>query len=168
MPLAEWSPRSATSDRRTGCSGSTRSWVTRRAMNRKSKNTIVNGDAARRAERFKRGRDADQTELAEDYVELIAELIEEKGEARLVDLAERLGVTKATVNNTIQRLQRDGVVTSQPYRAIFLTDKGRKLATASRERHHVVRDLLIALGVDAETADADADGIETHFTAATT
>lgn len=124
-------------------------------------------DDARRAERFKRVRDAHQTELAEDYVKLIAELIEEKGEARLVDLSGRLGVTKATVNNTIQRLQRDGFVTSQPYRAIFLTDKGRKLARASRERHHVVRDLLIALGVDAEAAATDAEGIEHHVSKAT-
>jgi DtxR family manganese transport transcriptional regulator len=120
-----------------------------------------------RAARFKRVRDAHQTELAEDYVELIADLIEEKGEARVVDLSERLGVTKATVNNTIQRLQRDGFVTSQPYRAIFLTDKGRKVAVASRERHLIVRDLLVALGVDAETADADAEGIEHHVSKAT-
>lgn len=138
-------------------------------MNRKPTTTPdENGsEAARRAERFKRVRDAHQTELAEDYVELIADLIEEKGEARLVDLSERLGVTKATVNNTIQRLQRDGFVSSQPYRAIFLTDKGRKVATASRERHLIVRDLLIALGVDAETADADAEGIEHHVSKAT-
>jgi DtxR family manganese transport transcriptional regulator len=119
------------------------------------------------AERFRRVRDAHQTETAEDYVELIAELIDEKGEARLVDLAERLGVTKATVNNTIQRLQRDGFVTSEPYRAIFLTDKGRKVAAVSRERHIIVRDLLISLGVDAETADADAEGIEHHVSKAT-
>ena len=124
-------------------------------------------EAARRAERFRRVRDAHQTELAEDYVELIADLIEEKGEARLVDLSERLGVTKATVNNTIQRLQRDGFVSSQPYRSIFLTDKGRKLATVSRERHLIVRDLLVALGVDAETADADAEGIEHHVSKTT-
>jgi DtxR family manganese transport transcriptional regulator len=118
--------------------------------------------AQQQAERFQRVRDAHQTELAEDYVELIADLLDEKGEARLVDLSERLGVTKATVNNTIQRLQRDGLVTSEPYRAIFLTDKGRKLATTSRERHLIVRDFLIALGVDAETADSDAEGIEHH------
>lgn len=124
-------------------------------------------DAARSAERFKRVRRAHQTELAEDYVELIAELIEDKGEARLVDLSRRLGVTKATVNNTIQRLQRDGFATSQPYRSIFLTDKGRKLARASRERHHVVRELLIALGVDADMADTDAEGIEHHVSKAT-
>jgi DtxR family manganese transport transcriptional regulator len=119
-------------------------------------------DTQRRAQQFKRVRDAHQTELAEDYVELIAELIEEKGEARIVDLSERLGVAKATVVNTIQRLRRGGLVTSEPYRAIFLTDNGRKLATASRERHEIVRDALIAMGVDADTAEADAEGIEHH------
>jgi DtxR family manganese transport transcriptional regulator len=122
---------------------------------------------ARRAERFKRVRDAHQTEVAEDYVELIADLIEEKGEARLVDLSGRLGVTKATVNNTIQRLQRDGFVTSQPYRSIFLTEKGRDLAEASRERHRIVTDFLVALGVDADTAESDAEGIEHHVSEAT-
>ncbi|HWK38649.1 MAG TPA: manganese-binding transcriptional regulator MntR [Hyphomicrobium sp.] len=119
-------------------------------------------EAQRRAEQFRRVRDAHQSELAEDYVELIADLIDESGEARVVDLAERLGVTKATVNNAIQRLQRDGLVTSQPYRSIFLTDKGHALAIASRERHQVVRDVLLALGVDADTAEADAEGIEHH------
>jgi DtxR family manganese transport transcriptional regulator len=105
--------------------------------------------------------------MAEDYVELIADLIDEKGEARVVDLAERLGVTKPTVNNAIQRLQRDGFVRSEPYRAIFLTEKGRGLAVASRERHRVVREFLVALGVDAETADTDAEGIEHHVSTAT-
>ncbi len=122
---------------------------------------------ARRARRFQRVRDAHQTEVAEDYVELIADLIEEKGEARVVDLAECLGVTKPTVNNAIQRLQRDGYVNSAPYRAIFLTDKGRELAAAARARHRVVREFLLALGVDAETADEDAEGIEHHVSDAT-
>src|SRR5262245_36805694 len=119
-------------------------------------------DAARQAGRFKKVRDAHQTEVAEDYVELIAELIETSGEARLVDLAERLGVTNATVNNTVQRLVRDGLVTCRPYRSIFLTDEGRALAASSRERHRLVRDFLVALGVDPETAEADAEGIEHH------
>lgn len=61
-------------------------------------------ETSRQAERFRRVRDAHLTEVAEDYVELIADLIEETGEARVVDLAVRLGVTKSTVNNTIQRL----------------------------------------------------------------
>ena len=124
-------------------------------------------DVARQAERFKRVRDAHQTEMAEDYVELIAELLDRKGEARLVDLAECLGVSKPTVSGAIQRLQREGLVSSEPYRAIFLTEKGRGLAAASRERHGIVRELLVALGVDAETADADAEGIEHHVSEAT-
>lgn len=119
------------------------------------------------AERFRRVRDAHQTELAEDYVELIADLIEQTGEARVVDLAARLGVTNATVNNTIQRLQRDGLVTSKPYRSIFLTKQGQALAATARERHRIVRDFLVALGVDPATADADAEGIEHHVSDAT-
>lgn len=125
-------------------------------------NSDVELEAKRQAERFQRVRDAHQTEVAEDYVELIADLIDDTGEARVVDLASRLGVTNATVNNTIQRLQRDGLVTSKPYRSIFLTDTGQELAEMSRERHRLVRDFLMALGVDAETADSDAEGIEHH------
>jgi DtxR family manganese transport transcriptional regulator len=124
-------------------------------------------EVARHARRFRRVRDAHQTEMAEDYVELIADLIERKGEARLVDLAECLGVSKPTVNGAIQRLQRDGLVSSEPYRAIFLTDKGRSLAQCSRERRCVVRELLLALGVDAEAAEVDAEGIEHHVSEAT-
>ena len=124
-------------------------------------------EANRQAERFRRVRDAHQAELAEDYVELIADLIKQTGEARVVDLSGRLGVTNATVTNTIQRLQRDGLVTCKPYRSIFLTQKGQELAATSRERHRIVREFLIAMGVDAETADADAEGIEHHVSDAT-
>lgn len=127
-----------------------------------SESNRLEREARRHAERFQRVRDAHQTEVAEDYVELIAKLTEETGEARLVDLADWLGVTKATVNNTIQRLQRDGLVTTKPYRAIFLTEEGRALAVMARERHRTVRDFLVALGVDAKTADEDAEGIEHH------
>lgn len=123
--------------------------------------------ASRRAERFRRVRDAHQTELAEDYVELIADLIDETGEARVVDLAGRLGVTNATVNNTIQRLQRDGLVTAKPYRSIFLTEQGEVLAATSRERHRLVVEFLVALGVAAETAEQDAEGIEHHVSDST-
>ncbi|MDX2289242.1 MAG: manganese-binding transcriptional regulator MntR [Hyphomicrobiaceae bacterium] len=133
-----------------------------------SKAASVPSDTARRqAERFKRVRDAHQTEIAEDYVELIADLIEELGEARVVDLAARLGVSSATVNNTVQRLMRDGLVTTKPYRSIFLTPEGQAVAATSRERHQTVRDFLIALGVPAEIAEADAEGIEHHVSAET-
>ena len=116
---------------------------------------------------FKSVRDAHAQEVIEDYVELIADLIETEGEARSVDLSKRLGVTAATVNNTLKRLERDGYVTTQPYRSIFLTDQGRDLAERCRSRHRLVRDFLIAVGVDEATAEQDAEGIEHHVSQAT-
>jgi DtxR family manganese transport transcriptional regulator len=120
-------------------------------------------EAKRQARSFERVRQAHQREVAEDYVELIADLIDVTGEARAVDLAERLGVTNATVNNTLNRLTREGLVTRQRYRSIFLTESGRQIAEAARERHQLVRNFLLRLGVDAETAEIDAEGIE-HYT----
>lgn len=95
-------------------------------------------------------------------MELIAALIAETGEARAIDLAHRLGVTHVTVGRTIQRLQRDGFVTAQPYRAIFLTEAGRKLAEESRRRHEIVFEFLKSLGIPAAVAHCDAEGIEHH------
>ena len=114
------------------------------------------------AARFARVREAHQSELAEDYVEMIDDLIAEHGEARAVDLAERFGVAPGTVARTVQRLVRDGLVTSEPYRAIFLTETGRAMAEAARARHELVRDVLLALGVGEAAAEADAEGIEHH------
>ena len=112
-------------------------------------------------------RDAHSSEIAEDYVELIADLQDSTGDVRAVDLAQRFGVTPATVNNTIKRLVRDGLVTSEPYRAIFLTDEGRALAEMCRRRHQIVRDFLVSLGIDPITAESDAEGIEHHVSEAT-
>lgn len=112
--------------------------------------------------RFRRTREDHSRELAEDYVELIDELQLEKGEARAVDLAERLGVSHVTVSRTVRRLVRDGYVLAEPYRSIFLTDEGRELAAASRSRHAQVVAFLLALGVPAEVAESDAEGIEHH------
>lgn len=119
-------------------------------------------ETRRRARRFKHVRAAHQSEVAEDYVEMIAELIHHQGEARAVDLAGRFGVTNATVNRTIARLQRDGLVISRPYRAIFLTPEGERLAEHSRQRHQVVLEFLLALGVSREVAETDAEGVEHH------
>ena len=117
---------------------------------------------SRLATRFARVRQAHQTELAEDYVELIDDLIASRGEARAADLAECFGVSPATVARTVQRLTRDGLVSSEPYRSIFLTREGQQIAASARERHHLVRDFLIAIGVDPEAAEEDAEGIEHH------
>jgi len=101
-------------------------------------------------------------EIAEDYVEAIADLMAEAGEARVVDLAKRLGVTHVTVNRTIARLQKVGYVTAQPYRAIFLTNNGRDLATACKTRHEIVVAFLRTLGIPQRIAERDAEGIEHH------
>jgi DtxR family manganese transport transcriptional regulator len=111
---------------------------------------------------LQRTRRENAQETAQDYVEMIAELIAATGEARVTDLARRLGVTHVTVNRTIQRLRRHGLVTALPYRSIFLTAAGRKLSAASRRRHEIVSAFLQSLGVPAATADADAEGMEHH------
>lgn len=111
---------------------------------------------------YKRTRDDHAREVAEDYVEAIADTITTNGVCRSIDLVERFAVTHATVNNTIARLQRDGLVSTTPYRPIDLTDTGRRLATASRKRHEVVKSFLEAIGVSAQTAAFDSEGIEHH------
>ena len=123
--------------------------------------------AARRAAAFRRMREAHRTEMAEDYVELISDLIAANGEARLADLAVHVGVTHATAAKVVQRLQRAGLVQSRPYRSIFLTEEGEAVAVMSRRRHRVVQDFLRVLGIDELTAEADAEGIEHHVSAQT-
>lgn len=112
-------------------------------------------------------RRAHASELAEDYVEAIAQLSESTGEARVVDLARLLGVSHVTVVRTLARLQKNGLVTTRPYRSIFLTDEGAKLASHSRKRHAIVEACLIKLGVPAHIARADAEGLEHHVSSQT-
>lgn len=120
-------------------------------------------DPQEQARRFKRLRAAHRAEMQEDYLELIADLIAETGEARAADLAERFGVTAATVTNTLARLRRDGLIETQPYRSIFLTDTGREVAARSQARHRQVLDFLLRLGVSREVAEMDAEGLEHHL-----
>jgi len=117
--------------------------------------------------RFQRTREDHSRERAEDYVELIDSLTLEKGEARSVDLAERLGISHVTVSRTLQRLKREGFVSMEPYRSIFLTEEGKALAESARERHTLVLKFLLALGVPEEVADGDAEGIEHHVSTQT-
>jgi DtxR family manganese transport transcriptional regulator len=115
----------------------------------------------------RRTREEHSHETAQDYVEIIADLIGTTGEARVIDLARRLGVTHVTVARTIQRLQREGLVTSRPYRSIFLTASGTKLSKESRQRHEIVVQFLESLGVPDHVAQSDAEGIEHHVSAET-
>src|SRR5712671_3671560 len=130
----------------------------------------VNGDLPAeltQARRFGKTRSAQSTALLEDYVELIADLLASAGEARPTDIARRLGVSHATAIKTISRLKRAGMATARPYRGVFLTTAGTALAQRVRARRRLVVDVLRAIGVPAEAAEADAEGIEHHVSETT-
>ena len=118
----------------------------------------MDGARPRFAERAKRT----LTEVAEDYVELIDDLIHEHGEARLIDIAENMAVSQPTVSKVVARLRREDLVVSRPYRSIFLTEAGSRMAAEARRKHVIVADFLEALGLDQATVDADSEGIEHH------
>lgn len=135
-------------------------------ISKKSDNLQRNDDslpeAREQAALFNQVREAHRTEATEDYVELIDDLIRVNGEARLVDVASRMGVTQPTASKTLARLQRDGFINSEPYRSIFLTDQGKELANQSRLRHEIVFNFLLAIGVSNDTAIRDSEGMEHH------
>ena len=113
-------------------------------------------------ESFRQARAARRSALVEDYVELIADLLDAGGEARQVDIAARLGVAQPTVAKMLKRLAEDGFVAQRPYRGVFLTAAGQALALRSRERHRLVERFLLTLGVAPATARRDAEGLEHH------
>ncbi|MGV8853997.1 MAG: manganese-binding transcriptional regulator MntR [Devosia sp.] len=119
------------------------------------------------AERFNQARAAQAMAVLEDYAEMIGDLIGETGEARITDIAARMGVTHPTATKAVARLKREGLAVSRPYRGVFLTDKGMVLADHVRARHRIVVDLLVAVGVPAETAELDAEGLEHHVSPTT-
>ncbi len=119
------------------------------------------------AERFNQARAAQAVALLEDYVEMIDDLIGAHGEARVADIAACMGVAHPTASKAVARLKREGLAVSRPYRGVFLTEQGAALACRCRARHRLVVDLLTALGVPAETAEIDAEGIEHHVSDAT-
>jgi DtxR family manganese transport transcriptional regulator len=102
------------------------------------------------------------SEAGQDYLEAIHELIEARGYAKVVELAERLRLKSPTVTRMIQKLSRDGFLKYEKYRGIVMTARGRATAADMRRRHQLLRSFLIGLGVDERTADADAEGMEHH------
>ncbi len=112
--------------------------------------------------RFVATREHHLLETAEDYTELIAELIEEQGEARVCDLAKSLGVSHVTTLRTLKRLQRDGYIKTSPHQPIILTPKGKRLANFAKNRHEIILKFLIKMGVPEEVAVIDVEGIEHH------
>ena len=117
--------------------------------------------------RFNRTRQDHRQELAEDYCELIYQLVEAEKPPRAVDLAETMGVTQVSASKTLKRLRDAGYVMFEPYRCVELTEKGVALARASMRRHELVVGLLVRLGVPNDVAQTDAEGIEHHVSDAT-
>lgn len=116
---------------------------------------------------FTQVRNAHRLEAAEDYTELISDLIDAHGVARTGAIANALGVSHVTASRTIQRLQQEGYVETAPRLPVTLTTKGKRLAAKARERHQLVVALLTQIGVPDHIAEADAEGVEHHISETT-
>ena len=107
------------------------------------------------------------SQSAEDYLERIHALIEEKGYARVVDIASSLQVKEASVTSMVQKLDELGYVNYEKYRGLVLTDKGRTVATRIQKRHETLSRFFSLLGLDEATQQCDIEGIEHHLSAET-
>ena len=103
------------------------------------------------------------SQSAEDYLERIHELIEEKGYARVVDIASSLEVKQASVTSMVQKLSELGYINYEKYRGLILTDKGREVARRIQRRHETLSRFFSLLGLDPKTQQADIEGIEHHL-----
>jgi Mn-dependent DtxR family transcriptional regulator len=99
----------------------------------------------------------------EDYLEVIYELVQYKGYATTIDISECLNVSSPSVTYMIQRLNESGHLNYEKYRGIRLTGKGILVAKNIQERHGLLAEFLKIIGVDEDTANKDAEGIEHHL-----
>ena len=107
------------------------------------------------------------SQSAEDYLERIHELIEEKGYARVVDIASSLGLKQASVTSMVQKLDELGYVNYEKYRGLVLTEKGKAVATRIQRRHETLSRFFSLFGLDEQTQRQDIEGIEHHLSPAT-
>jgi|ERR1051325_161745 Mn-dependent DtxR family transcriptional regulator len=107
------------------------------------------------------------SQSAEDYLERIHELIQEKGYARVVDIASSLKVKQASVTSMVQKLDELGFLNYEKYRGLVLTDKGREVARRIQNRHETLSRFFSLFGLSTETQQQDIEGIEHHLSAAT-
>jgi Mn-dependent DtxR family transcriptional regulator len=99
----------------------------------------------------------------EDYLEVIAELVELKGYATTLDVSRYMNVSAPSVTKMLQRLDENGYLKYEKYRGINLTPKGNNLADAIRQKHGILLEFFEILGIEHETANQDAEGIEHHL-----
>jgi Mn-dependent DtxR family transcriptional regulator len=98
----------------------------------------------------------------EDYLEVVYDLIEQKGYARASDIAEQLDVRTASVTGMLQRLDRMGLIRYERYRGLALTSQGRQVAKNIKQIHVTILKFLRVFGIDEKVAKEDAEGIEHH------
>lgn len=116
-----------------------------------------------RAKHFKETRIQRQKEIAEDYTEMIADLIESKAKARVCDIAKQMGISHVSVLKTIKKLIRDGYLVKGIHPLIELTEKGKSTAVFSKKKHLVLYEFLLKLGIPEDIVAIDVEGIEHHI-----
>lgn len=116
-----------------------------------------------RAIHFKKARLQRLRELAEDYTEMIADLIEIQGKVRVCDIAREMGISHVSVLKTIKRLIRDGYLIENIQPLIDLTPIGRETAAFSKKKHLILLNFLLNIGIPEHIAAADVEGIEHHI-----
>jgi Mn-dependent DtxR family transcriptional regulator len=105
----------------------------------------------------------DRTDRMEDYLEVIYELVQQKGYATTVDISSYLNVSSPSVTKMMQKLDETGYLNYEKYRGIKLTNEGIRIARNIRNRHGLLAEFFMIIGVDEETANNDAEGIEHHL-----
>lgn len=120
-----------------------------------------------RAVHFKKARLQHFYEIAEDYTEMIADLIAAYGKVRICDLAKEMGVSHVNVIKTIKKLIRDGYLIDNIHPLINLTSKGKATANYSKKKHLILLNFLLEVGVPEDVAAGDVEGIEHHISPAT-
>lgn len=103
------------------------------------------------------------TPSMEDYIEQIYILIDEKGYARVSDIAEALSVHPSSVTKMVQKLDKDEYLIYEKYRGLILTSKGKKIGKRLVYRHDLLEQLLRVIGVKEENIYGDVEGIEHHL-----
>lgn len=106
---------------------------------------------------------SNRSESTEDHLERIQELIDQKGYARVADLAASLRLSTSAVSNMVRRLARRGFVNYERYRGFTLTPTGRQVAQHVKVRHKTLTEFLELVGLNAETVDREVEEIEHHL-----
>ncbi len=106
---------------------------------------------------------SNRSESTEDHLERIQELVDQKGYARVVDIAASLGLSRSAVSNMVRRLATRGYVNYEKYRGFTLTAEGRAVAKHIKVRHQTLADLFQLLGLSSETVEQEVEVIEHHL-----